>query len=108
MSEAANVRIHGLEAEASQWITNLVANMRLAEERAEAKYRQTILTWEQEASNTVNTARSEIMASQHKAEAEEREKHETARRLHEAEVEKRNLASQLHQIQQQTARTKIK
>ena len=43
---------------------------------------------EEEASNTVHMARSEIEASRYKAEIEEKEKHEAAFRLQEAEVEK--------------------
>ena len=62
LSAAANERIHGIESEASQRVSTLVNNMRLAEEGADTMYRQTSLAWEQEASNTVNVARSEVGA----------------------------------------------
>ena len=99
LSAAANEKIQGIEAEAQLNVNMITNNMRLAEERAHNAFRQHDAVWRKEASNTVHIARSEIEASRHKAEAEEREKHEAAYRLQEAEVEKRNLAAQLHQEQ---------
>ena len=73
--------------------------MRLAEERANNEFRQHSAAWREEASNTVNFARSEIEASRFRTEIEEREKREAAIRLQEAEAEKRNLEAKLHQEQ---------
>ena len=88
-----------VEAEAQINMNSMANNMRLAEERANNEFRQHSAAWQAEASNTVNFARSEIEASRFRAEIEEREKHEAAIRLQEAEAEKRNLEAKLHQEQ---------
>ena len=90
LSAAANEKLQGLETEAQLNINTLTSNMRLAEERANNAFRQHDAAWREEASNTVHMARSEIEASRYKAEIEEKEKHEAAYRLQEAEDEKRN------------------
>ena len=99
LSAAAQEKIQGVESEAQLNHNAIMNNMRLAEERAETRFWHHDATLREEASNTVNFAKSEINAAKQKAEAEEREKQQAAQRLHEVEVEKRNLAEQLQREQ---------